>query len=110
MRNPYDIIERRHITEKSSVLEGLQNSTSNKSVAKCKSPKYVFIVKLDANKQEIAAAIETIYKEQDVKVMKVNTITTKGKAKKRGKGRLGSTITFKKAIITLKEGDVLERA
>lgn len=110
MKNPYDIIERRHITEKSSMLEGLQNSSSNKSVARCKSPKYVFLVKIDANKQEIAEAIKTIYKEQDVTVMKVNTITTKGKAKRRGKGRLGASSTFKKAIITLKEGDVLERA
>ncbi len=108
MRNPYDIIERKHITEKSSVLEGLQNSQSNKSVAACKTPKHVFIVKKDANKQEIAGAIEEIYKEKDVKVLKVNTITVKPKQKRRGKGRLGKTATFKKAIVTLQEGDTLE--
>ncbi len=108
MRNPYEIIERKHITEKSSVLEGLQNSQSNKSVAACKTPKHVFIVKKDANKQEIAGAIEEIYKEKDVKVLKVNTITVKPKQKRRGKGRLGKTATFKKAIVTLQEGDTLE--
>jgi large subunit ribosomal protein L23 len=110
MRNPYDIIERRHITEKSSVLEGLQNNQSNKSVAKCKTPKYVFIVNKDASKPDIACAIETIYKEQKVKVLKVNTILVKPKAKRRGRGRLGATAAFKKAVVTLEEGDSLEKA
>ena len=110
MRNPYDIIEKRHITEKSSVLEGLQNNQSNKSVAKGKTPKYVFIVNKDASKTDIACAIETIYKEQNVKVQKVNTILVKPKAKRRGRGRLGATAAFKKAVVTLEEGDSLEKA
>jgi large subunit ribosomal protein L23 len=110
MRNPYDIIEKRHITEKATVLEGLQHSNSNKSLSRFKLPKYVFIVKKDAAKAEIAYAIEEIYKEQKVKVRKVNTITVKGKEKRRGRGRVGTSPCFKKAIVTLEEGDALEKA
>ncbi len=103
-KNPYKIIFNRHMTEKSKVLENLQNSESNKSVRKCKSPKYVFIVDDKVNKSEIENAIESIY---SVGVVKVNTIQVKPK-KKRTKGRLGKSNKFKKAIVTLREGDVIE--
>lgn len=111
MKNPYDVIERRYVTEKSTVLEGLQNATSNKSVARCKTPKAVFLVARDANKFEIAAAIEAIYKEQNITVRKVNTIQVKEKPKRRGRGRgrPGAKGAFKKAIVTLEPGDTLEK-
>lgn len=108
MKNPYNVIVKRHITEKSTMLGGLQNSNSNKSVARCKTPKVVFIVANDATKQDVSFAIEAIYKEKNVKVRSVNTITVKPKEKRRGKGRLGTTATFKKAIVTLEPGDTLE--
>ena len=53
-RNPYHVIKSRHVTEKTTVLEGLQHSVSNKCVAKCTSPKVVFIVDINANKNEIS--------------------------------------------------------
>lgn len=108
MKNPYDVIKSRYITEKATVLGELQNATSNKSVARCKSPKYVFLVDLEATKPEIAYAIETIYKEKSVKVTAVNTLRIKGKQKRRGRGRLGATSTYKKAVVTLEAGDTIE--
>ncbi len=108
MKNPFEIILRRHITEKSTVLEQLQNNKSNRSVARCDSPKYVFEVNSKANKHEIAEAFEAIYKEKNVKVTKVNTINVPCKQKRRGRGRLGSTSPFKKAIVTLEAGDSID--
>ena len=83
MKDPYEVIKARHVTEKATVLEQLHTSESNRSLAKCDSPKYVFVVNIHANKSEIASAVEEIYKEQKVKVTKVNTITVKPKAKRR---------------------------
>ncbi len=108
MKNPYEVIKRRYITEKATVLEQLQNNQSNRSVARCKSPKYVFIVDDKANKQEISQAVETLYKEKSIKVVNVNTMIVKGKQKKRGRGRVGFSASFKKAIVTLEEGDSLD--
>ena len=108
MKNPYAVVRRLYITEKTSVLKGLQNAESNRSLARCKGPKYVFIVAREANKREIAHAIETIYKEQSVKVTKVNTLHTKRKMKKRGRGKRGLTASYKKAIVTMEPGDVIE--
>lgn len=109
MKNPFDVILKRYVTEKSTVLEGLQNSNSNKSVARCKTPKAVFVVAMCANKAEIASAIEAIYKEQNVKVSKVNTVIIKEKPKRRGRGRPGAKSAFKKAVVSLHEGDVIDK-
>src|ERR1700722_5835711 len=108
MKNPYEVIKKRHITEKATVLEQLQNNQSNRCVARCKLPKYVFVVDCKANKLEIAQAIEVLFKEKNVKVTNVNTMHVKGKQKKRGRGRLGMSASFKKAIVTLEEGDSLD--
>lgn len=109
MKDPYEVIKSRYVTEKATVLEQLQNAESNRSVERCKSPKYVFIVDRYANKLEIATAIETIYKEQKVKVTKVNTLHTKRKTKKRGRGKKGLTASQKKAIVTMEPGDLLDQ-
>jgi large subunit ribosomal protein L23 len=106
-RNPYDVILSRHMTEKSHVLQSLQTNVSNPSVKKCDAPKYVFIVDKNANKQEIAKAIEEIYGEAKVRVVAVNTINVKQKAR-RVRGRQGVKAGFKKAIVTLQSGDVIE--
>lgn len=107
LKNPYRIIKHEHITEKATMLQALQNAESNLSLKRCKSPKNVFIVDTAATKKEIAAAIEEIYKERAVKVVKVNTINVKGKPR-RVKGRYGIRPAFKKAIVTFEEGDSLE--
>ena len=70
--------------------------------------KYGFIVDHNSNKIEIAKAIE---KRFEVEVVAVNTIRYKGKTKTQftKKGRfVGKTPQFKKAIITLKEGQTLD--
>jgi large subunit ribosomal protein L23 len=106
-KSPYDIIKSRRITEKAGVLEQLQHNESNPCVKKCTTPKYVFLVDRKANKREIAEAIETIYAEKKIKVIAVNTINTKPKAR-RVRGRSGWKAAFKKAIVTLETGDTIE--
>lgn len=106
-KSPYEVIKSRHITEKATVLGQLASSTSNKHVAKCQGPKYVFKVAGCASKQAIAAAVEEIYADKKVKVTKVNTIRVKPKAR-RLRGHKGFRPGFKKAVVTLKAGGVLE--
>lgn len=106
-KNPYEVVKHQHITEKSLVLESLKELKSNPCLAKCESPKYVFIVDPAANKNEIAAAIEEIYRDKNVKVVSVNTINVKGKVR-RVRGRIGTRKSFKKAIVTLEKGDSLD--
>lgn len=106
-KSPFDIVLSRHVTEKSRVLEQLQFNTSNPSVKKCDAPKYVFIVDKRANKQEIASALEEIYSDRKIKVVSVNTINNKPKAR-RMRGREGFKPAFKKAIVTLEAGDSIE--
>ncbi len=70
--------------------------------------KYGFVVDYNTNKIEIAKAIE---KKFEVNVISVNTIRYKGKTKTQftKKGRFtGKTPRFKKAIITIKEGQTLD--
>ncbi len=66
--------------------------------------KYTFEVAKAANKVEIAQAIEAIF---DVKVVKVNVINVKSKPK-RVRYQKGLTRSWKKAMVTLKEGDSIE--
>ena len=106
-KSPYDIIKSRRVTEKSHVLQELQNNSSNPCVKKCNTPKYVFVVDKRANKQEIADAIEEIYADKNIRVIGVNTINVKPKARQM-RGRSGMRAGFKKAIITLEAGDKLE--
>ena len=65
---------------------------------------FTFEVAKDANKIEIAQAVEAIF---DVKVVKVNTLIVKPKPK-RVRYQLGHTRSWKKAMVTLKEGDTIE--
>jgi large subunit ribosomal protein L23 len=86
----YDTILAPLITEKATLL-----SEQNK---------VVFKVSLDSTKDEIASAIEELFK---VQVVKVNTLIQKGKTK-RFRGRPGRRIDVKKAIITLKDGQSID--
>jgi large subunit ribosomal protein L23 len=86
----YDTILAPVITEKATLL-----SEQNK---------VVFRVADDASKDEIAAAVEELFK---VKVTKVNTVVTKGKVK-RFRGRPGKRADVKKAIVTLAEGQSID--
>jgi len=66
--------------------------------------KVVFRVANDASKDEIAAAVEELFK---VTVTKVNTLVTKGKTK-RFRGIMGRRSDVKKAIVTLAEGQSID--
>ena len=66
--------------------------------------KYTFEVAKNANKVEIAKAIEELF---IVKVVKVNTLNVKPKTK-RVRVVEGLTRTWKKAVVTLKDGDTIE--
>ncbi len=86
----YDSLVRPIVTEKSM----------NASVA----GKVTFLVPLSASKDDVKAAVEAIF---NVKVDKVNTIRQFGK-EKRFKGFLGQRSDFKKAVVTLAEGQNID--
>jgi large subunit ribosomal protein L23 len=86
----YDTILAPVITEKATMLSELN--------------KVVFKVAADASKDEIAAAVEELFK---VKVTKVNTMVTKGKTKF-FRGVKGRRNDVKKAIVTLAEGQSID--
>ncbi len=86
----FDIVLAPHITEKSTML-----SEANA---------VVFRVAPSATKPEIKAAVEALFK---VSVTRVNTIVTKGKSK-RWKGKPYKRSDFKKAIVTLAEGQSID--
>ena len=86
----YDAILSPVITEKATLL-----SEQNK---------VVFKVAGDASKDEIAAAVEALFK---VQVTKVNTLVQKGKTK-RFRGIKGRRKDVKKAIVTLAEGQSID--
>ena len=72
------------------------------------SNRFAFVVRPEANKLEIKAEVEALY---NVTVEKVNTIRYAGKSKSRytRTGIVnGRTNAFKKAIVTLKEGDTID--
>ena len=86
MKTAHDIILAPVITENS--MMGVANK------------KYTFKVATDANKVEIADAVEKLF---GVKVKKVNTINVRGRWRRQGLHG-GYTAASKKAIVTLKEG------
>ena len=88
MKDSYTVLKRPLITEKSNFLkEGLNQ--------------VVFEVDKKANKIEIKQAVEKLFK---VTVVKVHTLHMRGKIKRMGRS-LGKKSNWKKAIVTLKEGE-----
>jgi large subunit ribosomal protein L23 len=86
----YDLVRSPVITEKATM-----GSEHNQ---------VTFRVPLDADKREIKAAVETLFK---VKVTAVNTLVAVGKTK-RFKGRPGKRVDVKKAMVTLAEGSKID--
>ncbi len=72
---------------------------TEKSMAGIADKKYTFKVAKDANKLEIADAVEKLFK---VTVAKVNTVSMRGKVRRMGRYE-GKTPSWKKAIVTLKK-------
>ena len=78
---------------------------TEKSMSGIADKKYTFKVAKDANKIEIAEAVESLFK---VKVAKVNTISVRGQKRRMGRYE-GYTPSWKKAIVTLtKDSKVIE--
>ena len=86
----YAILKRPVFTEKSTRLQERDNC-------------YVFEVAAGANKVEIRKAVEAIF---DVHVLKVNTQNVPGKMRRFGSG-YGRTPAWKKAMVTIKEGEAI---
>jgi len=81
---------------------------SEKSMDESQHGKYTFAVRDDANKIQIGAAVEEIFK---VKVVDVNVLTTQSKEKRGGMRRsrvAGRTTPWRKAIVTLAPGQKIE--
>lgn len=91
MERCYEIIKRPLVTEKATLLGEKQNA-------------YVFEVLKDASKTEVKEAVEKIFK---VKVSSINTMTNHGKSKRSGK-HMKKRSNWKKAIVTLPEGQKIE--
>ncbi len=91
MRDPQEIIQAPLVTEKGSLLGEKTNQV-------------LFRVKRDANKIEVKQAIETLFK---VKVTKVRLTRYLGKIKRVGRSA-GRLPMWKKAYVTLKEGDKID--
>jgi large subunit ribosomal protein L23 len=92
MRDPFLIIKTTRVTEKSTGLSEKHNQ-------------YVFKVAVDATKQEIKHAVKTLFKKTP---LRVNTLQVGGKLKRERTAQAGKRSDWKKAIVTLKEGDKIE--
>jgi len=91
MKEPQQIIKRPLITEKSTRQKEERNQIA-------------FVVDSRANKVEIRQAVEKLFK---VKVRQINTMNLVGKRKRLGRF-VGWKSDWKKAIVTLREGDRIE--
>ena len=94
----YDVIVTPVVTEKSTQMMVDENL-------------YTFVVNADANKHEIAKAVESLW---DVTVKRVRTMRYSGKMRRAMMGRMsrsakyGRRPSFKKALVSLAEGDEIE--
>lgn len=87
----HDIIKKPLVTEKGTMAQQMGN-------------KYCFVVDRKATKHDVANAVHSIFK---VKVESVRTMNMPSKTKRVGRG-IGRIPEWKKAVVTLKEGDRIE--
>jgi large subunit ribosomal protein L23 len=94
MINTFNVLVRPLVTEKSSYQSGTLHQ-------------YAFVVANEATRTMVKDAIETIY---DVKVVRVNVVNAPAKRGRRARSRrlLVRRSAFKKALVTLAEGQSLE--
>ena len=78
---------------------------SEKSVAETERNNYTFAVARDANKFQIKAAVEAEFK---VNVLDVRVMTVKPKQKRRGRRQMGTVPGWRKAVVTIAEGQKIE--
>jgi large subunit ribosomal protein L23 len=104
MPDIYGVIERPLITEKALTLNGER--------------KYAFVVHSDANKIQIRHAVETLFENgsadgenKKLTVTSVHTMNVKGRVKRFrtfGRFSVGKTPSYKKAIVTVAEGQSIQ--
>ncbi len=94
MKDPWQIIRRPILSDKGYRLMETRNQ-------------YLFEVAQDATKIEIKEAVEKIYEKKKIEVEKVRTMRVKGKMR-RIRYKTGRRRSWKKAIVTLREGDNIE--
>jgi large subunit ribosomal protein L23 len=87
--NSFEIIKKVRLTEKGT----RQGESFNQ---------YTVVADPRANKSQIRRAVQELFK---VKVLKVNTLNVHGKLRRQRTAQAGRTSDWKKAIVTLKEGD-----
>ena len=92
MKDPYTVVKTVRVTEKGSAQTEVLNQ-------------YQIVVEKHANKIDVKRAVEQLFK---VKVLRVNTLNVRGKARRERTVQFGRTPAWKKAIVTLKEGDKIE--
>jgi large subunit ribosomal protein L23 len=92
MKDTHHIIKKLLLTEKGTVL----TETANQ---------YQFRVDRAANKLEIRKAVEDMF---GVSVVRVNTMTRPGKRRRERSMNYGFTPDWKRAVVTLKEGDSID--
>ena len=87
--NAFDVIKTVRVTEKGT----RQGEKLNQ---------YTVVANPHANKVQIRQAVQELFK---VKVIRVNTLNVRGKARRQRTAQAGVTSAWKKAIVTLKDGD-----
>ena len=87
--NPFEIVKTVRLTEKGT----RQGEKLNQ---------YTVVADRRANKIQIRHAVQELFK---VKVIKINTLNVRGKARRKRTAQAGTTMAWKKAIVTLKDGD-----
>lgn len=88
----FDIIKTIRITEKSTLQADKHNQ-------------YTVVADRRATAPQIKRAVQDLFK---VKVQRVNTLNVRGKARRQNTAAAGHTSDWKKAIITLKEGEKID--
>lgn len=89
MKNIYEVLQGPCLTEKAAILQETEGTV-------------VFKVHPKANKIEVKEAVERMF---DVKVKDVKTVSIRGKKKRVGR-TIGFTNDWKKAYVTLSEGEI----
>ena len=87
--SPFEIIKTARLTEKGSIQSEKYNQ-------------YTLVADRRANKVQIRLAVEELFK---VKVLDVQTLNVRGKFRRQRTHQAGQAPNWKKAIVTLKDGD-----
>jgi large subunit ribosomal protein L23 len=88
----YDVVKTVRLTEKGAA----QSEKFNQ---------YTVVADRRASKVQIRQAVEALFQ---VKVLKVNTLSVRGKARRKHTAAAGRDPSWKKALVTLKEGDKIQ--